>query len=79
MDCKIMKKGAFTVLCRAKTFQYEDAAAQVPQFWAEHFGTGGGKVVCGMYGICCWPIPVVALPPHWAPSSALEKKNGWLK
>ena len=51
MDCKIMKKEAFTVLCRAKTFKYEDAAAQVPQFWAEHFGTGGGKVVCGMYGI----------------------------
>ena len=51
MDCKIMKKESFTVLCRAKTFKYEDAAAQVPQFWAEHFGTGGGKVVCGMYGI----------------------------
>ena len=51
MDCKIMKKEAFTVLCRAKTFKYEDAAAQVPQFWAEHFGTGGGKAVCGMYGI----------------------------
>ena len=51
MDCKIMKKEAFTVLCRAKTFKYEDAVAQVPQFWAEHFGTGGGKVVCGMYGI----------------------------
>ena len=32
MDCKIMKKEAFTVLCRAKTFKYEDAAAQVPQF-----------------------------------------------
>ena len=51
MDCKIMKKEAFTVLCRAKTFKYEDAVVQVPQFWAEHFGTGGGKVVCGMYGI----------------------------
>ena len=23
MDCKIMKKEAFTVLCRAKTFKYE--------------------------------------------------------
>ena len=51
MDCKIMKKEAFTVLCRGKTFKYENAAAQVPKFWAEHFGTGGGKVVCGMYGI----------------------------
>ena len=51
MDCKIMKKEAFTVLFRAKTFKYEDAAAQVPKFWAEHFAAGGGKVVCGMYGI----------------------------
>ena len=51
MDCKIMKKEAFTVLCRAKTFKYEDAAVQVPQFWAEHFRTGGGAAVCGMYGI----------------------------
>ena len=51
MDCKIMKKEAFTVLCRAKTFKYEDAAVQVPQFWAEHFHTGGGTAVCGMYGI----------------------------
>ena len=51
MDCKIMKKEKFTVLCRAKTFKYEDAVAQVPQFWAEHFAAGGGKVVCGMYGI----------------------------
>lgn len=45
MDCKIMKKEAFTVLCRAKTFKYEDAAEQVPQFWAEHFRTGGGATV----------------------------------
>ena len=51
MDCKIMKKEAFTVLCRAKTFQYADAAVQVPQFGAEHFRTGGGAAVCGMYGI----------------------------
>ena len=51
MDCKIMKKEAFTVICRAKTFKYEDAVEQVPRFWAEHFGTGGGKAVCGMYGI----------------------------
>lgn len=51
MDCKIMKKDAFTVLCRAKTFRYEDAAGQVPGFWDEHFRTGGGRTVRGMYGI----------------------------
>ncbi len=51
MDCRIMKKEAFTVLCRAKTFKYEDASVAVPKFWAEHFAAGGGEVVCGMYGI----------------------------
>uniref|UniRef100_UPI00349EE2BB effector binding domain-containing protein n=1 Tax=uncultured Ruthenibacterium sp. TaxID=1905347 RepID=UPI00349EE2BB len=51
MDCKIMKKDAFTVLCRAKTFKYEDGAVEVPKFWTEHFSTGGGKEICGMYGI----------------------------
>ena len=34
MDCKIMKKEAFTVLCRAKTFKYEDASRSGSQFWA---------------------------------------------
>ena len=51
MDCRIQKKEAFTVLCRAKTFRYEEGAEQVPQFWAEHFRTGGGEIVHGMYGI----------------------------
>ena len=51
MDCRIQKKEAFTVLCRAKTFRYEEGAEQVPRFWAEHFRTGGGETVHGMYGI----------------------------
>jgi len=41
MDCKIMKKEAFTVLCRAKTFKYEEGATAVPRFWAEHCAAGG--------------------------------------
>lgn len=51
MDCKIMKKEAFTVLCRAKKFKYEEGAEAVPRFWAQHFAAGGGKVVRGVYGI----------------------------
>ena len=51
MDCRIQKKEAFTVLCRAKTFRYEEGAEQVPRFWAEHFRTGGWETVHGMYGI----------------------------
>lgn len=51
MECRIQKKEAFTVLCRARTFKYEEGAVEVPRFWAEHFRTGGGSTVCGMYGI----------------------------
>ena len=51
MDYKIEKKEAFTVIADAKTFRYEGAKEVVPQFWQEHFQTGKGKTVMGMYGI----------------------------
>ena len=51
MDCKMVKKDAFTVLCRERTFKYEEAGSAVPQFWREHFAAGGGRTVKGMYGI----------------------------
>lgn len=51
MDCKIMKKDAFTVLADAKTFPYEGAKALIPQFWQEHFASGKGASVCGKFGI----------------------------
>lgn len=51
MDYKIVKKEVFTVLANAKTFSYEGAKSTIPQFWQEHFQTGKGKTVMGMYGI----------------------------
>lgn len=51
MDYKIVDKEAFTVLGVAAKFPYEDAKTEVPGLWAKHFQTGGGKTVCGMYGI----------------------------
>lgn len=51
MDYKIEKKAAFTVLANAGQFSYEDAKAQVPQFWQAHFAAGKGAVVMGTYGI----------------------------
>ena len=51
MDYKIEKKDAFTVIANAKTFPYEGAKEAVPQFWQEHFKTGKGKYICGVYGI----------------------------
>ena len=51
MDYKIEQKAAFTVLANAGQFSYEDAKAQVPQFWQAHFAAGKGAVVMGTYGI----------------------------
>lgn len=51
MNCKIVKKPAFTVLCTERKFSYEEAPAKVPQFWSEHMANGGAKTVHGNYGI----------------------------
>ena len=51
MDYKIIKKDAFTVIADAKMFSYEGAKEAVPQFWQEHFQTGKGQYVMGVYGI----------------------------
>lgn len=51
MDYKIEKKDAFTVLGAFTKLPYEDAKTEIPKFWAEHYQNGGGKVVCGNYGI----------------------------
>ena len=51
MEYRIEKKDAFTVLCRAQTFSYEEGPARVPAFWQEHFAAGCGATVRGLYGI----------------------------
>ncbi|WP_341876569.1 AraC family transcriptional regulator [Defluviitalea saccharophila] len=51
MDYRIMKKEAFTVLGNAREFFYVGAKEVVPQFWQEHFSSGKGAYVAGVYGI----------------------------
>ncbi|NLK97669.1 MAG: AraC family transcriptional regulator [Epulopiscium sp.] len=51
MDYRIMKKEAFTVLGNVREFSYEGAKEVVPQFWQEHFSSGKGAYVTGVYGI----------------------------
>ncbi len=51
MEYRMERKPAFTVIANAKTFAYEGAKQTIPQFWQEHFTSGKGNVVCGMYGI----------------------------
>lgn len=51
MDYKIVEKEAFKVMGVSKIFTYENAHADIPKFWTEHFANGGGEKVCGMYGV----------------------------
>ena len=52
MEFKIVEKDAFTVMGVEREFSYETSHAGIPRFWSEHFEGGGGKYVCGMFGIC---------------------------
>lgn len=51
MDYRITKKEAFTVLGASKEFCYENAKRDIPLYWQEHYASGKGKYVCGMFGI----------------------------
>ena len=51
MDYRIVKKEAFTVLGVSKEFRYENAKQEIPLFWQEHYSSGKGESVCGMFGI----------------------------
>lgn len=51
MDYRIVKKEAFTVLSVSKEFSYENAKQEIPLFWQEHYSSGKGKYVCGMFGV----------------------------
>ena len=52
MEYSIIEKDAFTVFGVVKEFNYETSYVEIPKFWYEHFEGGGGKYVCGMFGIC---------------------------
>lgn len=52
MNYKIVEKSAFTVMGKCRKFNEETSYAEIPKFWGEHYATGGGEVICGMFGVC---------------------------
>lgn len=52
MDYKISEKPSFKVIGVSKRFSCDSAGAEIPVFWTNHFNSGKGKIICGMYGIC---------------------------
>ena len=51
MDYRITKKEEFTVIGASKRFKYEGAMRDIPEFWQEHYTSGKGDHVCGMFGV----------------------------
>ncbi len=51
-DYKIMEKAEFTVMGKKREFNPETSYTEIPLFWKEHYESGGGDVVMGMFGVC---------------------------
>ena len=51
MDYRIEEKEAFTVLGVSNEFSYDNAKQTIPLFWEEHYASGKGENICGMFGI----------------------------
>ena len=51
VDYKIVKKDEFTIIGVSKVFKYDEAATEIPNFWAEYYETGKNEVVCSVYGV----------------------------
>lgn len=51
MDYRIVQKETFSVLCVSKEFDYKSAKEEIPKFWSDHYASGMGEHVCGMFGI----------------------------
>lgn len=51
MDYRITNKESFSVLGFSRNFHYENANQEIPAFWQEHYASGRGQHVCGMFGI----------------------------
>ncbi len=52
LEYKIVEKEQFTIMGKVKRFTNENAYVDIPKFWEAHLSSGGGDIVCGMYGVC---------------------------
>ncbi len=52
IEYKIVEKAAFTIVGKSKSFDIETSYSEIPKFWSEHYMTGGGEIIKGMFGAC---------------------------
>ena len=51
MDCRIVKKPAFTVIASSVEIKNDQGPEVCPRFWGEHFSKGDGEYIKGVYGV----------------------------
>ncbi len=52
MEYKIVEKAAFTIMGKVRGFNTETSYEEIPKFWQEHYSTGGGEIIRGIFGAC---------------------------
>jgi AraC family transcriptional regulator len=52
VEYKILEKETFTIVGYSRRFKGEDSYVEVPKFWDEHYASGNGKIIDGMFGAC---------------------------
>ncbi len=52
MEYRIVEKAAFTIVGKCRRFNSETSYTEIPLFWQEHFSSGGGEIIKGMFGAC---------------------------
>lgn len=51
-EYKIVEKAAFTIMGISRKFNADTSYTEIPEFWKEHFQSGGGEKIRGMFGAC---------------------------
>lgn len=52
MEYRIVEKAAFTIMGRSRRFNADTSYTEIPLFWQEHYQSGGGEIIKGMFGAC---------------------------
>jgi len=52
MEYRIVEKAAFTIMGKCRKFNTETSYTEIPPFWQEHYASGGGEIIKGVFGAC---------------------------
>ena len=51
-EYRIVEKAAFTIMGKCRKFNTETSYTEIPLFWQEHYQSGGGEIIKGVFGAC---------------------------